>query len=205
MFLIDRIKRKCFFKKYRSLNQHNHTILKNFCDLSKIVVGKKTYGEINITDWSSEATKLIIGSYCSIAPGVQFLLGGEHQTKSISTYPFKVWEFGYDREAGSKGNIIVKDDVWIGTNAIICSGITIGQGAVVAAGAVVTKDVEPYSIVGGNPAKFIKWRIDECYRKKLCEINITELLDKIKEKDLALLYADLSTEVLNKLLNELGY
>ena len=110
MILLSRIKFKLFQKKYRRLNTHNETIIMNYCDLSKVIVGKKTYGPIQITDASPKDTKLKIGSYCSIAQGVQFLLGGEHQINSISTYPFKVKCFGQKREAGSKGDIVVKDD-----------------------------------------------------------------------------------------------
>lgn len=199
--LSNYLKLYLFRKKYRKLNRHNHTQIVSFCDLSKVVVGKKTYGGINVIDFSPTDTKLYIGSYCSIAPGVQFLLGGEHQIKSISTYPFKAYEFGYAREAGSKGDIIVKDDVWIGCNAIICSGVTIGQGAIVAAGAIVTKNVEPYSIVGGNPAKFIKWRFDENCRQKLCETNIVELFDTFTEQNMPLVYEDLTETILNQILN----
>lgn len=199
MFLVSVIKFKLFQKKYRKLNSHNRTIIMNYCDLSKIVIGKKTYGEIHITDWSFLDTKLRIGSYCSIAPNVQFLLGGEHQINSISTYPFKVYEFGYAREAGSKGDIVVKDDVWIGTNAIICSGVTIGQGAIVAAGAVVTKDVEPYAIVGGNPAKVIKYRFDEKLRRKMCEIDIVELFDMFDKNQENLIYDELNDKILHEL------
>lgn len=200
MILINKIKFKFFQKRYRKLNSHNNTIIMNYCDLNKIVVGKKTYGGIHITDWSPLDTKLIIGSYCSIAPGVQFLLGGEHQIKSISTYPFKVYNFGYLREAGSKGDIIIKDDVWIGTNAIICSGVTIGQGAIVAAGAVVTKNVEPYAIVGGNPAKLIKYRFtDECV-KELTNLNIVDLFDRFTERELELIYDDLTIDKLKLIL-----
>ena len=143
---------------------------------------------------------MVIGSYCSIAEGVQFLLGGEHEVHTISTYPFKVKVFGYKSEAGTKGSIIVKDDVWIGTNAIICSGVTIGQGAIVAAGAVVTKNVEPYAIVGGNPAKVIKYRFDEGIRNKLLEIDISRLFCEIKQSDLDMIYTDLTLENLNRLL-----
>ena len=202
MLLLGLMKLYLFKKEYRRINSHNYTIIKNFCDLSKIVIGKKTYGEINITDWSSADTKLYIGSYCSIAPNVRFLLGGEHQIKSISTFPFKVMSFGETREAGSKGDIVVKDDVWIGEGAIICSGVKIGQGAIVAAGAVVTKDVEPYAIVGGNPAHFIKWRFDEECRKRLCGIDIVKLFDSFKKEDLDLIYTDLTEEVLDKLLEK---
>lgn len=193
---------KIFQKKYRKLNKHNDTIIMNFCDLSKIIVGKKTYGLINVTDFSNENTKLIIGSYCSIAPNVKFLLGGEHQISSISTYPFKVKVFGEQKEAGSKGNIVLGDDVWICESAIICSGIKIGKGAIVAAGAVVTKDVDEYSIVGGNPARVIKYRFNEELRNKLREIDLVKLFDEFDIKKRDCIYADLDSDVLNKLLGE---
>lgn len=199
MIFINYLKFYLFRKKYRRINRHNYTLIMNYCDLSKVVVGKKTYGEIHVTDYSPADTKLYIGSYCSIAPGVQFLLGGEHQLYSISTYPFKVLSFGESREAGSKGNIVVKDDVWIGTNAIICSGVTIGQGAVIAAGAVVTKDVEPYAIVGGNPAKLIKYRIDRNLIKKMMDIDVEKLFDSFTKDKEKLIYSDLSDNILSEL------
>ena len=192
-----------FRNKYKKLNRHNGTYIKDFCDLSKIIVGKNSYGLISVVDHSSLDTKLYIGSYCSIALGVQFLLGGEHKINTVSTYPFKARFFGEEREADSKGDIVIKDDVWIGTNAIICSGVTIGQGTIIAAGAVVTKDVEPYSIVGGNPAKFIKWRFDEKLRKKLCETDIVKLFDSFTKDDMPLVYQELSDEVLDKLLGKM--
>lgn len=200
MLFVNLIKFKLFQKKYRKLNSHNKTVIMNYCDLSKVIIGKKTYGEIHITDWSPIETNLHIGSYCSIAPGVQFLLGGEHQINSISTYPFKVNVFGYEKEAGSKGDIVIKDDVWIGANAIICSGVTIRQGAIVAAGAVVTKNVEPYSIVGGNPAKVIRYRFEKSLRDKLLKLDIEKLFDRMKEEDLDLIYSELTEMSLNKML-----
>ena len=200
MFPFSYIKFHFFRKRYRKLNSHNFTQIMNYCDLSKVVVGKKTYGEIHVTDFSPSDTKLYIGSYCSIAPNVRFLLGGEHQLYSVSTYPFKVLCFGESREAGSKGDIIVKDDVWIGQNAIICSGVTVGQGAVVAAGAVVTKDVEPYAIVGGNPAKFIKYRLDENLRKKLEKIDVAALFDKFTKEDMPVIYEKLDEKMLDEFL-----
>ena len=110
--------------------------------------------------------------------------------------------FGYDREASCKGDIIVKDDVWICTNSIICSGVTIGQGAIVAAGSVVTKDVEPYAVVGGNPAKIIKYRFDDVLRKKLCQINVSSVFDHFESKDLEKIYSDLDERILNDLVKE---
>ena len=200
MFLIRTIKFYLFQKRYRRLNKHNETQILNLCDLSKIQIGKKTYGGISISDWSPLDTKLQIGSYCSIAPNVKFLLGGEHQLNTISTYPFKVKCFGKQREAGSKGDIIVGDDVWIGEGAIICSGVKIGQGAVIAAGAVVTKDVEPYAIVGGNPAKIIKYRFSETLRQRLCSLDIVQLFDKIQYKDIKLIYNVMTEKTLNDIL-----
>lgn len=196
MFPFSYIKFHMFKKKYRKLNSHNFTQIMNYCDLSKVVVGKKTYGEIHVTDFSPADTKLYIGSYCSIAPNVRFLLGGEHQLYSISTYPFKVLTFGESREAGSKGDIVVKDDVWIGDGAIICSGVNIGQGAVIAAGAVVTKDVEPYAIVGGNPAKLIKYRFSKELIDELKNMNITDLFDKVNPTDFNLIYKELDINTL---------
>ena len=199
MFLVSFIKFKLFQKKYRKLNSHNETTIMSECDYTKIIVGKKTYGPIFITDASPKDTKLIIGSYCSIALGVHFLLGGEHQINSISTYPFRVKCFGQEREAGSKGDIVVRDDVWIGTNAIICSGVTLGQGCIVAAGAVVTKDVEPYAIVGGNPARVIKYRFKENLREKLCKINVVELFDSFNKNQEDMIYSELNLDVFSKL------
>jgi len=157
---------------------------------------------LHVVDFTPEDVKLVIGSYCSIAEGVQFLLGGEHEVHTISTYPFKVKVFGYTSEAGTKGSIIVKDDVWIGTNAIICSGVTIGQGAIIAAGAVVTKDVAPYAIVGGNPAKVIKYRFDEGIRQRLAQINVATLFDIFTVEHLSSIYKGLDETILDKILEE---
>lgn len=189
-FLMRYLKRNdkynLFVEEWRKLNQHNETVPQNVFRLDKVSVGKKTYGCLNVTDFSPADTKLIIGNYCSISPGVRFLLGGEHPINSISTYPFKVKCFEHKWEAYSKGDITVGDDVWIGTNAIICSGINIGQGAIIAAGAVVTKDVEPYAIVGGNPARVIKYRFAEEYRRKL--LAIIKMFDNFTEKDIDSIY-----------------
>lgn len=199
---INRIKLYFFKRRYRKYNAHNETYIANFCDISRINVGKKTYGILHVVDFTPEDVKLVIGSYCSIAEGVQFLLGGEHEINTISTFPFKVKVFDYKSEAGTKGNIIVKDDVWIGTNAIICSGVTIGQGAIVAAGAVVTKDVAPYAIVGGNPAKVIKYRFDEEIRQRLAQISVATLFDIFTVEHLSSIYKRLDETILEKILEE---
>ena len=91
---INRIKLYLFKRLYRKCNTHNETYIANVCDISRIHVGKKTYGTLHVVDFTPEDVKLVIGSYCSIAEGVQFLLGGEHEVHTISTYPFKVKVFG---------------------------------------------------------------------------------------------------------------
>lgn len=198
--LLSVLKLKIFHRLFRLRNRHNLVCVVNMCDMNRVQVGRKSYGAISVIDFSPADTKLIIGNYCSIAGGTTFLLGGEHNLDTISTYPFKVRLFGEEREAGSKGDIVIKDDVWIGQNAIICSGVTVGQGAVVAAGAVVTKDVEPYAIVGGNPAKFIKYRLDESLRKKLEKIDVAALFDKFTKEDIPVVYEKLDEKMLDEFL-----
>ena len=140
-----------------------------------ITVGKHTYGKPDVYAWD-EKTKLNIGNYCSIAEGVTFILGGEHRLDWVSTFPFNVkWEQWPSAKSivghpATKGDIILGSDVWLGHGALVLSGVKIGNGAIVGAGAVVTKDVPDFAIVGGNPAKFIKWRFDESTRMKLTEM-----------------------------------
>ena len=198
MFLIDRIRMEIFRRKYRFLNSHNATSIRNLCDLSHVSVGRNSYGDINVFDESDSNARLCIGSYCSISSNVMFLLGGEHNTTTVTTYPFKVMRFRQRREAGSKGDIVLKDDVWVGYGATICSGVTIGQGAVIAAGSVVTKSVEPYAIVGGNPAKVIKYRFDADLRQRMVSLDVAKLYDSFTENDMDFAYSKLSLDSLNK-------
>ena len=117
-------------------------------------MGNYTYGKIDINFFTNKE-KLIIGNFCSIADGVKFVTGGNHFADRLLTFPVgSIYNIGKD-DGYTKGPIIVEDDVWIATNALILSGVTIGRGAIVAAGAVVVKDVPPYAIVGGNPAKIL--------------------------------------------------
>lgn len=123
--------------------------------------------------------KLKIGKFCSIACGAKFLFtSGNHTMKSLSTYPFPIFfeEWGLDGKDicdawDNKGDIVIGNDVWIGYEAVILSGVTIGDGAVIGSRAVVTKDVEPYTIVGGVPAKAIRKRFDEQTIEKLEKIG----------------------------------
>lgn len=156
---------------WRQRNPHNETIIKNFFNFDKVTVGKATYGPLHIYEWGHPDEQLTIGHYVSIADGVTFLLGGNHPYDGVTTFPVKVKYLGYAKEATTKGAIIVGDDVWLGHNALIMSGVKIGQGAVVAAGAVVTKNVPAYSIVAGNPARVVKYRFAADTIKKLMQVN----------------------------------
>lgn len=172
------------------------------CDISKVIVGNKSYGNIKINVSSMNDAKLRIGNYVSIADGVRFVLSGDHNLNTITTFPFKVKKFGYSGEASSKGDIVVGDDAWIGADSIICSGVKIGQGAVVGAGSVVTKDVPPYAIVCGIPAKILRYRFSESIIKRLLEIDISKLFDSFKAEDIDLIYSPLTEELLEELISK---
>lgn len=174
-------------KLWRNENTHNDTWPVNVFDSELVTVGKGAYGEIKIVTFSNK-TKLRIGNYVSIAQSVTFLLDVEHYLNHISTYPFKVKMLkSEDSEAYGKGDIIIDDDVWIGYGATILSGVHIGQGAVIAAGAVVSADVPPYAIVGGVPAKLIKYRFSNEMIKSLLEIDYSKLTkEMIVEHELEL-------------------
>jgi chloramphenicol O-acetyltransferase type B len=134
-------------------------------------MGPHTYGVPVVHDWKN-GTRLKIGAYCSIAENVEIFLGGNHRTDWVSSYPFPAFfpEVRHIRDHTlSRGDVVIGSDVWLCRNCTILSGVTIGHGAVVASGAVVTRDVEPYAIVAGNPARVIRYRFDEPTRKALLE------------------------------------
>ena len=178
-----------------------------------IIVGDFTYiadseFESHVTHlypWNND--KLVIGKFCQIAAGVEFVMNGaNHQMNAISTFPFYTLA-GWDMKAPApadlplKGDTIIGNDVWIGQNATILPGVHIGDGAIIGASSVVGSDVEPYTIVAGNPAQFIRKRFDEeltnlmlewrWWDKPIEEINalipvltssdLTEVKKKVKE------------------------
>jgi virginiamycin A acetyltransferase len=171
IYPLKNTKRLCFLK----------TILNN----PNIIVGDFTYYDDpddvhnflkNILyHFDFVGDKLIIGKFCQIATAVRFIMnGGNHALKGFSTFPFKA--FGQEwkdipLESDSKGDTVIGNDVWIGNSATIMPGIRIGDGAIIATNAVVTKDVEPYSIVGSNPAKLIRKRFDDDTIQKLLTLK----------------------------------
>jgi acetyltransferase-like isoleucine patch superfamily enzyme len=138
--------------------------------------GKYTYG-IPTIHWVNKDAKLVIGNFCSIAANVNIYLGGNHRTDWVTTYPFghinhnTFNKFNGEGMPSTKGDVIIGNDVWIADNVSIMSGITIGDGVVIAKNSHVVKNIEPYSLVGGNPAKLIKFRFTPEQIQKLLEIK----------------------------------
>ncbi len=136
--------------------------------------------------------KLIIGRFCAIAKDVKFIMNGaNHKISGITTYPFSIFGNGWEKvmpdikDLPFKGDTVIGNDVWLGYDALIMPGIKIGDGAIIASRSVVTKDVPPYTVVGGNPAKPIKQRYSEEEIKILLEIKwwnwtIEKITDNLK-------------------------
>ncbi len=138
-----------------------------------IIVGDFTYiadseFESHVTHlYSWNGDKLIIGKFCQIAAGVEFVMNGaNHQMNAVTTFPFYTLD-GWDMEPPAvsdmplKGNTVIGNDVWIGQNAVILPGVRVSDGAIIGANSVIGSDVEPYTIVAGNPAKPIRKRFDD--------------------------------------------
>lgn len=180
--------------------------LKNIIKNPNIIVGDYTFYNDYVNDptqfeknnvlyhYPINNDKLIIGKYCSIACGAKFIFtSANHSMKSFSTYPFPIfpdeWNLDYKNvtEAwDNKGDIVIGNDVWIGYEAVIMQGVHIGDGAIIGTRAVVTKDVEPFSIVGGVPAKLIRKRFDNDTIEKLQSIcwwdwNKEKILEKLND------------------------
>ena len=164
------------------------------------MVGKGTYGNINVSDFNPKTgkSKLIIGNYCSIGGNVNFMLGGGHYLDRITTYPFINKIYGRE-ESLDKGDIVLNDDVWIGNEVTIMSGVKIGQGAVIGTKALVTHDIPPYAIAAGIPAKIIKYRFDEKIIKELLDIDISRINSEIVRKNIKLFEGKLDEDKVNKI------
>ena len=157
---------------WRFRNRENGARCTIVYDIDCVSVGRYTYGPIDI-EMTRRDVMLRIGSFCSIANGVKFILSAEHPMDHLLTYPVQELITRDGIDAQSKGDIQGDDDVWIGCGAMVLSGVHIHQGAVVAAGAIVTKDVPPYAIVAGVPAKVMGYRFEQELRDKLLSIDFS--------------------------------
>ena len=172
-----------------------------------VTFGYGTYGAENLLlhSWDQK-TKCMIGKFCSLADNINVYLGGNHNTSFISTYPFgmSVELIGH-REGHplSNGDINIGNDVWIGSHASIMSGVTIGDGAVIAAHSHVVKDVRPYEIVGGNPAQHIRFRFSDVEIELLLQIRWWELPEDAIFKYRDLLTSRPNARLLKKIKDEL--
>jgi len=139
-------------------------------------IGEYTYGSPDVFEFGDD-TRLVIGRYCSISDRVSIILGGNHRVDWFTTYPFAAFSGDWPdaREISghpaSKGDILIGNDVWIGFGSVILSGVTIEDGAVIGAGAVVSKDVAPYSIVAGNPAREVRKRFSDDIIARLLDLQ----------------------------------
>ncbi len=200
------------WKLYPRSQGHSTVYLQNVVTDPSITVGDYTIYDDFVNDprdfqrnnvlyhYPINQERLVIGKFCSIACGAKFLFNSaNHTQRSLSTYIFPVLfeEWGLDVERipeawDNRGDIIIGNDVWIGYEAVILSGVTIGDGAIVAARAVVTRDVPPYAIVGGVPAKPIRQRFSNPDIAQLLELRwwdwpkekIARTIDAIQSGDL---------------------
>jgi acetyltransferase-like isoleucine patch superfamily enzyme len=150
-----------------------------------VQIGEYTYGNPEVLMWTTNYN-LSIGKFCAIARDVRIIVDGNHRTDWISTYPFgetipNINKNPEYREKAGKGDMRIGNDVWIGSNVLIVPGVQIGDGAVIAAGSVVTKNVADYEVVGGNPARHIRYRFTDRQIEALKKIKWWDWpIDKIQ-------------------------
>ena len=139
----------------------------------RVVLGEHSYGMPIVDTFDGDDTRLIVGRYSAIASSARIVLGGAHPTDRVTTFPLRR-RLGLPHVAdgfpSSAGDIVVGNDVWISSAATILAGVRLGDGCVVAAGAVVTRDVPPYAIVAGVPARVLRYRVPPEQRERLLRL-----------------------------------
>jgi len=154
--------RRLIYGQNASLIEARRLLLTEQKLLSAYKVGKWSYGTPKVIRWRSNQI-LEVGKFCSFAEDTVIMLGGEHHSEFVSTFPFGRFfdEKFSDNHEWTRGNVRIGNDVWIGRGALILSGVAIGDGAIVGAESVVAKDIPPYAVVVGNPARVIRKRFDD--------------------------------------------
>ena len=187
-----------FKKKWRKRNIYNFTRAKTIFPMDKVNIGNDTYGELNFKFFGGANEYISIGNYVSIGPNVYFCAGGEHALNHLMTYPFYDKYYGKN-ESISKGPIIIEDDVWIGCNVTILSGVRIGKGAVIAAGSVIHKDIPPYAIVCSN--RIIKYRFEQTIIDELLKFEYNNLDRQKLKTNINKLTVELTKENIKEVLD----
>lgn len=188
-----------FQEKWRKSNPENSTRAGNIFPIEKVQVGKHSYGILNVHSYNQEDEHLSIGAYCSIADRTEFMLGGEHDYKTMFTYPFKNRvSHNAIQEAITKGPIVVGDDVWIGCGCIILSGTKIGQGAVIGAGSIVSGEIPPYAIFAGG--RVIKYRFSQIVIDKLKKYDVSKINWNAIEQNYDLLYMHVNEDNVDQMI-----
>ena len=158
-------------------------------------IGAHTYGlDRKSLMGLDDSCKLKIGKFCSFAPEVRIFLKSDHPTNLPTTFPLKTlllqkspWP---NQDAISKGNVVIGNDVWVGARSMIMSGVNVGDGSIIAAGSVVTKNIAPYEMVGGVPAKRIKFRLTKKQIEAMLRIKWWDWADQKIKANVSLFYSD---------------
>lgn len=191
-----------FSIKWRRINKHNNTWPGNVFPVDKVTVGNYSYGLLTVNTYGNKEELLKIGSFCSIALEVVFILGGEHPYKGLTTFPIKYYILHNNVfESKTKGSIIVEDGVWIGEQSIVLSGVTIGKGAIIGAGSIVSHDIPPFAIYAGGRVK--KYRFSEEVIKKLLKFDLNSLSIETIDCNLEFIYNNITPENVDEIISRL--
>ncbi len=181
---LEKITRNPFKKKRKTMRERYS---------SRYKIGRWSYGDLRVRGYGGQEGVFELGSFCSVGRSVQIFVGGEHRPDWVTTFPFSIVWKKHGHITGTprtKGDVIIGNDVWIGAEALVMSGVRIGDGAVIGAGSVVTRDVPPYGVVAGNPARLIKMRFDEKTVGRLLKIRWWEWDDERIDRAIPLLLSD---------------
>lgn len=160
------------------------------------VFGHYSYGEapVGFGDWGRNGT-ITTGKFCSVAGGLNFMINGNHRMDGFTTYPLHILGCNTNTYPCGKSIPTIGNDVWIGMNVTIYSGVDIGDGAVIAGNSIVTKSVPPYAVVGGNPARVVKYRFPPEIIEKLLKYKWWDFPIEIIKSRLAPLFEDINATI----------